>query len=136
MKVREFSNREATLSAKALGFHVVQGKPETWECGRGRRAKGLSFVPTFLHLSQDAPKTTGRRSRGRPAAKIHGEEYSCCGSKRSVRLGFIVVFGVGPHIKDLQARRTSTAWTWSSEGAELQGRSALDGEKVATITTP
>lgn len=104
--VREFSNKEATLSAKAFGFHVVQEKPESWEYGRGWRTKGLLVVPAFLHLSREDPKPEA----GQPPRSTE-RNIPCWGPRRIYKRGAWVV-----QIKDLQARKTCTPWTWGSFG--------------------
>lgn len=72
-----------------LCFNVVSQKPETL-CGSARRAKGLSVIPAFLHMSWDGPKPQALTPAAVPAqaAKIYCEEYSCSPSK-SAPFGFI-----------------------------------------------
>lgn len=59
-------------------------------CGSARRAKGLSVIPAFLHMSWDGPKPQALTPAAVPtqAAKIYCEEYSCSSSK-SAPFGFI-----------------------------------------------
>lgn len=53
--------------------------------------KGLSLIPTFLHMSWDNPKPQALTQAVVPAeaAKIHSEEYSCSLSN-CAPFGFIV----------------------------------------------
>lgn len=89
-------------------------------CGSARRAKGLSVIPAFLHMSWDGPKPQALTPAAVPAhaAKIYCEEYSCSSSK-SAPFGFIA----GEHkVRDWiprgQIGRLMTASTTQSNGRD------------------
>lgn len=102
-----------------LGFNVVSWKPEML-CGSAQRAKGLSVIPAFLHMSWDGPKPQALTPAAVPtqAAKIYCEEYSCSSSK-SAPFGFIA----GEHkVRDWiprgQIGRLMTASTTQGNGLD------------------
>lgn len=134
MKVSERSNSETTLSAKALGFHVVQEKPETRECGRGRRANGLWVVPAFLHLSRDAPKPRAAAPEG-PAGRQDPRRgiFLPRVQEERIGIGFIAVGEEGGRGRGGAASpQMKTCWPGGEALEERQGRSDVDGGNAAS----